>query len=92
MTAWKTVQGSQAQQPREIDTTTSAVVVYQRKNIKLITIENDDGTTTEMWQYEEREMTRPEWEALNSPAMQTIMQAISDVELSIAMLALGGGD
>lgn len=41
--------------------TTSAVVVYQRKNIERVTVENTDGTTTELWQYDEREMTREEY-------------------------------
>lgn len=91
MVVWKTVQGSQAERPSEIDTTTSAAVVYLRKNIQRITIEDLDGERTELWQYEELEMPRQEWQELNSPAMQTIMQAISDMELSITMLTLEGG-
>lgn len=61
MTAWKTVQGSQPERPGEIDTTTSAVVVYQRKNIQRVTVEDPADGSTELWQYEEREMSRDEY-------------------------------
>ena len=64
MTVWKTVQGSQAVRPEEFDVTTSSVVVYQRRNIERITVENNDGSTTELWQYEEREMGREEYVAM----------------------------
>lgn len=61
MTDWKIVQGSQPVRPAEIDTTSSAVTVYQRKNIKRVAVKNEDGSTTELWQYEERQMTREEF-------------------------------
>lgn len=64
MTNWETVQGSQATRPAEIDTTSSAVMVYQRRNIERITVEDEDGTTAELWQYEERQMTREEYTLL----------------------------
>lgn len=61
MTDWKKVQGSQAVKPAEFDTTTSAAVVYQRKNIERITVEDPDGSTAELWQYDERQMTHDEY-------------------------------
>lgn len=64
MTSWKIVQGSQAARPEEFDTATSAVAVYQRKNIERVTVRNDDGSTTELWQYEERQMTHEEYVAM----------------------------
>jgi len=54
------VQGSQVEQPKEFDMESSATVAYQRRNIHRITVENMDGTTTELWEYEEREMTHDE--------------------------------
>lgn len=66
MTDWKKVQGSQPERPAEVDTTSSASTVYQRRNIEQITVENGDGTTTELWQYEEREMTREEYFILSA--------------------------
>lgn len=61
MTDWRKAQGSQAEQPAEFDTTTSAAVVYQRRNVERVTISNADGSATELWQYEEREMSRDEY-------------------------------
>lgn len=65
MTDWKRVQGSQPERPEEFDTESSAVVVYQRRNVERITVQNGDGTTTELWQYDEREMTHEEYETLS---------------------------
>lgn len=61
MTDWRKAQGSQVEQPAEFDTTTSSVIVYQRRNIERVTVSNGDGSTTELWQYEEREMSREEY-------------------------------
>lgn len=61
MTDWRKAQGSQAEQPAEFDTTTSAMIVYQRRNIERVTVSNADGSTTELWQYEEREMSQAEY-------------------------------
>lgn len=58
MTDWKKVQGSQEEKPVAFDTKTSAFVVYQRRNIKRITWTSPNGTSTELWEYEERELTR----------------------------------
>ena len=60
MTGWKEVQGSQEVKPAEFDTASSAVVAYQRRNIHRIEVENMDGSKTELWSYEEREMTHDE--------------------------------
>ena len=60
MTGWKEVQGSQKSKPKEFDLTSSATVAYQRRNIERIEVENMDGSKTEIWQYEEREMTHDE--------------------------------
>ena len=43
------------------DTKTSAFVVYQRRNVKRITWTSPDGTSTELWEYEERELTPEEY-------------------------------
>ena len=61
MTDWRKAQGSQVEQPAEFDTTTSSVIVYQHRNIERVTVSNGDGSTTELWQYEEREMSREEY-------------------------------
>lgn len=86
MTDWKKVQGSQAEQPTEFDTASSAVVVYQRRNITQVTVENADGTTTKLWDYEEREMTREEYLIAAAESQQAqISQNRADIDYLSAM-------
>lgn len=88
MTKWKTVRGSMTEEPKAIDMTTSPTTVYERRNISKVTVEDESGSV-DMWEYEERQMTIEEYEqmqnALETPAMQTIMQAISSIELAVEM-------
>lgn len=91
MTNWQTVRDGAASKPAAIDTTTSAFVVYERKNIRQETAtlgEGDNAITTTEWIYEQREYTREEYEAMRSPATQKIMQAISDLQLDVASIGL----
>ena len=61
MKAWKKVYGSQVEQPPEFDTASSPTTVYQRRNVKRVTIENGDGTKSELWEYDERTMSHDEY-------------------------------
>lgn len=91
MTNWQTVHDGAASKPATIDTTTSAFVVYERKNIRQETTthgEGDNAITVTEWVYEQREYTREEYEAMCSPATQRIMQAISDLQLDVASIGL----
>ena len=86
MTDWKKVQGSQVEKPAEFDTTSSEVVVYQRRNIERITVENPDGTTAELWQYDERELTNDEYQAVRADEQQEqIDKNRSDIDFISAM-------
>lgn len=91
MTDWKEVHDSRAEQPAVLDTTSSTAVVYERRNIrqetKEVTTMGEAQTVTE-WVYEQREYSREEYAQLTSPATKAIMQAISDVELSVAMAGI----
>lgn len=91
MTQWHEVRDSRGTHPDALDTTSSSAVVYERRNIRQETQESSMGdnmeTVTE-WVYEQREYTQAEYTQLTSPATQAIMQAISDVELSVAMQGL----
>ena len=91
MTDWKTVHDGAAVQPAVIDTTSSATTVYERKNIRQeersVGLGDNAATVTE-WVYEQREYTREEYAQMHSPATQSIMQAISDLELSVAMIGV----
>lgn len=86
MTDWKKVQGSQAEKPKEFDTETSAVIVYQRRNIERVTVKNPDGLTAELWEYEEREMTREEYAIVIAETQQEqIDQIRADIDYISAM-------
>ena len=91
MTDFRTIHDSRVEQPAAIDTTSSATTVYERKNIRQERRTMDMGgepvEITE-WVYEQREYTQEEYAAMCSPATQTIMQAISDLELSVAMIGI----
>lgn len=86
MTNWKTVHGSQAARPEEFDTTSSAVTVYQRRNIERITVENADGSVTELWQYEERQMSREEYLTILSNAILNAERTITNLEIAMCEL------
>lgn len=92
MREWKKVQGSQKEKPVEFDTATSAVVVYQRRNVELITLTNQDGSTAELWEYDEREMTYDEYINIRAEIQQEqidkiradidFLSAVNNVDLS----------
>lgn len=62
---WRIVRGSQEEQPAAIDTTSSADVVYIRKDIERINVPGMDGQTVEMWQYNEAVLTVAEYDEFN---------------------------
>ena len=62
------------------------MAVYQRRNIKRVTVENPDGSTAELWEYEEREMTREEYAVIRAEAQQEqIDQIRADIDFISAM-------
>ena len=84
MKNWQRVQGSQVNKPSEFDTTSSPTTVYQRKNIQRIEIENMDGTTSELWEYDERTMTHEEYSVIAEIVeTQKDIAAIEDVLCSL---------
>lgn len=93
MTQWQKVFGTQAEKPAELDTASSPTTVYQRRNIKAAVHEDGQGQQVQGWEYEERQLGADEYERLlaeeESPATQAIMQAISDVQLTLAFMQAG---
>ena len=89
MTDWKTVHDSRTTTPEALDATSSSSTVYERKNIRLAAvvdgIGDTDATVTE-WVYEQREYTREEYDMMRAPAIQSVQQTLSGIELAIAML------
>lgn len=88
MRDWKEVFGTEESQPLEIDVLSSPTTVYERKNVRQVTIVNEDGTEVTGWLRDERELTKAEYDEMNSPATQLIMQQLSSMELDIAMLGV----
>ena len=82
MTAWRKSQSGS--EPAVIDTTTSKLVVYERRNITHEEETDETGETRTVWKYEEREIPVEEYAQLSSPAVQLIMQELSNLELAIA--------
>lgn len=78
MTDWKTITGSQTEQPAEIDKTSSPTTVYLRKNIEQVEKEDTNGEKVTLWQYDEREMTTAEYEN-----MLLMQQVVSEHATSI---------
>lgn len=80
MMDWQKVQGSQETRPEELDTTSSAFYVYQRKNIERVTVEDSmTGDSYEVWQYDERKLTRDEF------ILESAKQTRADIDFIAAM-------
>ena len=58
---YKHIEGSQAERPLEIDTTSSKSVVYLRKNIERVEHEDEQGNVYELWEYDEAQLTPDEY-------------------------------
>ena len=58
---YETVTGSLAEKPTELDTTSSVIFVYYRKNIKQIEQTDEQGNTVKLWQYDEAKVSRQEY-------------------------------
>lgn len=82
MTGWREVHDSRQERPAELDTAGSKTTVYERRNIRQEIMNDpmggDSGKVTG-WIYEQREYTREEWEAMNSPAARAILEAVAGV-------------
>lgn len=82
MKDWRKVSGSQETKPEEFDLVSSPFVVYQRKNIERVTELQDMGdgeqVEVEMWQYDEREMSREEYMDVYAEPMKAAIANIED--------------
>lgn len=90
MTDWEKVCGSQETKPTEFDTTSSDIVVYQRRNIKEVEVTtettDDESETHTEWQYEERTMTKDEFnEVYANQLVAQLTQARADIDFLSAM-------
>lgn len=84
MTNWYKAQAMEV--PTEYDTTSSPTTVYQRKEIKQVTVPAMDGEKEQTaYEYKERQMTQGEYSQLRaeleSPTTKMIMQELSAIQL-----------
>lgn len=89
MTDWKTVYDSRTATPEALDATSSSSTVYERRNIRREAVTVGDGkgaATMEQWVYEQLEYAQEEYAMMRAPAIQSVQQALSGIELAIAML------
>lgn len=89
MTDWKTVYDSRNTTPEALDATSSSSTVYERRNIRRETVTvggSENAATADQWVYEQREYTQEEYAMMRAPAIQSVQQALSGIELAIAML------
>lgn len=86
MTDWTKVQGSQESEPAAWDTTTSSHIVYQRRNVKQVETTNADGSTTKLWEYDERQLTPAEYKEEHAQAIKKALdQARADIDFLSAV-------
>lgn len=80
---WIKREGTQTERPEDLDVTSSATTVYQRRNQKQEERENQDGTKELIWTYEEMEMSREEYDRgqaeLASPLALALMQSNTEL-------------
>ena len=82
MTGWREVHDSRQERPTELDTSSSGTIVYERRSIRQETRSDPmggDAAEVMEWVYEQREYTREEWAAMNSPATKAILEAVAGV-------------
>lgn len=89
---WK--QSESAEKPLEIDETSSKTVVYVRRNIKEVTVQDEMSEETRtIYRYEENTIPKADWETY-----KTVMEnqsATTDLELAICELyemVIGGNN
>ena len=74
MKDWRKVTGTQTERPKEVDMESSPTTVYMRRNIEQIEKKQENAEEkVKEWQYEEKEMSRAEYES-----MLLIQQVVSE--------------
>lgn len=91
---WKTVEGTQQERPKEIDTTSSEKVVYLRKNITQEVKTQEDGSEITMWLYDEACLTPKEYaeylevsQIFYTPEMEKMKSQMEEEQLVLASIA-----
>lgn len=74
---WRTVQGSQPERPEAIDKTSSTSVVYLRKNIHRIVVQQDSNPPVVLWEYDEAIISQEEFAKYDNFATQLLQDEIT---------------
>ncbi len=73
----------------ELDTASSPTTVYRRKDFKQVSWESmGEEDPVQMWEFQEQEIPREEWDQYNSTSTQQIMQTLNDLKADVAFLSL----
>ena len=86
MTEWITVHSSQSEEPKEFDTKSSSFFVYQRRNVKRVEVYNVDDVASELWEYEERKMSRDEYAFMMSERNAELENELTSLQLALCEL------
>ena len=80
MEEWQKVCGSQEEKPSALDTSSSAFFVYQRRNIERVTYPDEmSDSTYEIWEYEERKLTKDEYAKMVEEELTAIQLALVEM-------------
>lgn len=75
---WRTVKSSASKKPETIDTKSSKAVVYVRKDIRQITINDPFAQdSVKMWEYEELVLPKDIWDEIGELAVDTSIKVDS---------------
>lgn len=74
---WKTVRGSQPERPEAIDKTSSESVVYMRRNIHRVVVQQDSNPPVVLWEYEEAVISQEEYAKYDNFATELLQDEIT---------------
>lgn len=72
MTHWKLVKRYSKSRPEEFDTKSSALIIYQRRNFKLLEESKDE----QLWEFEERKLSYNEYQDLRRNNVEVMLSDI----------------
>lgn len=72
----------------ELDTESSPTTVYRRKDFKQVSWETEGQDPIQIWEFQQQEIPRGEWDQYNSTSTQQIMQTLNDLKADVAFLSI----
>lgn len=91
---WQTVEGTQEEKPKELDTESSQETVYLRKNITQEARQQENGDEVTFWIYDEAQLTRTEYkeylelsQIFYTPEMERMKTQMEEEQLVLANIS-----